>query len=586
MHANLLDQDATAQQGSSSAAIAWRWKGQLHLTVIVKATFAFASEAAMSRAAAQPILGGEAHHGRNPGRSIRFSTDLVPALSRADVLFTGSAHAPPGLATQSLTVRVALFGGQRPLLDKRLLVRDPGGFQQRFPLVYERAGRGEGGLENPFGVAESASPPQIVNPENPRAPAGFGPIARSWPARRRLLGATPRKALDGPIAEIPDAFDWSYFQAAPPDQQTEILRGDEWILLEGLHPTLPFFRTQLPSARARARIHGLGGAGIEEGTELDLRADSLHIDGDEQQCNVVWRAHLALAGEPALAAIRVATGFEAAGEGAVWSAPRGLSLRSEDANRSAEITGAGSPETVALLPGALGASGLAAATPFRPGAAAAAESTAALPPSVRAPAVAIATGTLALDAGSTLALDPGAAMPPIPAPALPFGTLAVMPAREPVAPPRALPFQPAAAAPAIAAPRAPAPPPEHVETGTLVFLADDGAPARSAAALPFAGPFEASTIEDEPTFIASTPVPIAAAAAPEPELPTSDPPVAEIAPLSADRPVVVIAAPASPWAPAPPALPLPPEPPRERPTTPRPSPDLRRNLYSRFERKS
>ena len=39
-------------------------------------------------------------------------------------------------------------------------------------------------------------------------------------------------------AEIPDDFDWSYYQSAPLDQQIERLDGDEWILLQGLDAEL------------------------------------------------------------------------------------------------------------------------------------------------------------------------------------------------------------------------------------------------------------------------------------------------------------------------------------------------------------
>jgi hypothetical protein len=590
MQANLLDQGAIAAPGSVAAAVAWRWQGQLYLSLIAKATFAFAPDAAMTFAEPQPIVGGEVHHGKNPGRSIRFTTDLVPVLARTDVLFTGSAHAPAGLGGRALPVRLAVYTDQRTLLDKHLLVQDPAGFQ-RLPIVYERALRGPDGLENPFGVAEGGSPPQVVDPANPRSPAGFGPIARSWPARRRLLGTTPRKALDGPIAELPDDFDWAYFQAAPPDQQTEILTGDEWILLEGLHPDAPLFRTRLPSVRAMARIHGLSAAGIEEGSQLDLRIEALHIDGDEQRCSLVWRANIPLAGEHVLAAIRVATAVEAGGAPAAWRAPGGLVRGPDDASRNNGPGRAPGAETVALLPGEV-IGNLGASTPFRPAspAAGAPSSTAALPGAHAAPA--LSTGTLSLDASSTLALDPGGPSPVIAAPVLPFGTLAVAPPSEA---PAALPFRPATEAPAIAAPREAAPRP-HVETGTLVFLADDPPRPPSAAPLPFAAPLAPYPIEDEPTLHVDSPgaiVEISAARSPEPEpieileIEPEPEPIVTAAPTPAPAPIAADAPMTSPWAPPPPAAPAPPPaPPRELPTPPRPTPALARSLYSRFDRKS
>ena len=75
-----------------------------------------------------------------------------------------------------------------------------------------------------------------------------------WAARRTLLGKTPRKALDQAIAEIPDDFDFAYFQSAPSDQRCESLRGDEWILLEGLHPSLAVIRSRNRPRPIRTRL--------------------------------------------------------------------------------------------------------------------------------------------------------------------------------------------------------------------------------------------------------------------------------------------------------------------------------------------
>jgi hypothetical protein len=300
----------TSLPGTTVAAMAWRSEGRLHITVIAKATFAFVPEAPMARVDPQEMIRAEVHHEHNPGRSVRLTTDFVPGLGRADVLFTGSAYAHGG-PTVSRTVRLALFDGRRALLDKRLLIRDRAGFE-RMPIVYERAGAGLDAQENP--VAPFGVEPSIVDPSNPQRPAGLGPISRAWPARRRLLGATPRKALDGPIAEIPPGFDWSYFQAAPPDQRVDFLRGDEWIVLEGLHPRAPILRTRLPEARGHAWIHGLAAFGIPKGQPLALRADMLRIDGDEQRCTVVWRHSFPVAGEAALAAVRIVVRTTLAGE--------------------------------------------------------------------------------------------------------------------------------------------------------------------------------------------------------------------------------------------------------------------------------
>ncbi|MFT3768633.1 MAG: DUF2169 domain-containing protein [Minicystis sp.] len=400
-HDNLPE--AIALPGSAAAVVAWRAQGQLQLTVIAKATFAFARDTEMPLGDPQEILRAEVHHGNNPGRSIRFTNDLAPYLGRVDVMFTGAACSTPGQPVQSMAVRLAVFTPERTALDKTLEVRDRNGFE-RIPIVYERAIGGINNQENPVG----SSDPNVVDPAAPQRPAGFGPISRTWPARKRLLGETPRRVLDGPIAEIPAGFDWSYFQAAPLDQRVEALRGDEWILLDGLHPTAPRLQMRLPGARGRARIHGLAAFGVPEGQLLDLRLDTLRIDGDEGRCTVVWRQSVPVPDEAAIAAARIVAGVELPGAPIAW--PETLPERRAAAARSAipemaassvqissvDVEPAGAPVMSTLMTGDEGAA-RSKPLPF-------------LPSNLAAPAIAqapsephehIASGTLALPGDDT-----------------------------------------------------------------------------------------------------------------------------------------------------------------------------------------
>ncbi|WP_437872223.1 DUF2169 domain-containing protein [Sorangium sp. So ce363] len=307
----------TSLPGAEAAAVSWRTQGQRYITIIVKASFAFTPGAAMWRTEPQEILRAEVHHGKNPARSVRFTGDLAPYLGRADVLFTGDAHAPDGAHVECLPVRLAVFGAGGCALDKRLLVRDKKPFQ-RMPLVYEKAARGANGWENPFGIDASDGEARVLDPQDPARPAGLGPIARAWPVRKRLLGKTRRETLEGPNAEIPAGFDWSYFQAAPPDQRTEYLRGDEWIVLENLHPAARRLEMRLPRARGVARIHGLAAPPATGGDIIELSADTLRIDGAEQRCTVVWRQIVPVPDGHALAAVRIAAGVAVDGEELAW----------------------------------------------------------------------------------------------------------------------------------------------------------------------------------------------------------------------------------------------------------------------------
>jgi hypothetical protein len=314
--------DLTAVGPVSLGSAIWRRDGRVHVTLIVKASFGFVPDGAMTVGQPDEIVRAEVHHLKNPARSVRFTSDLAPYLARADVTLVGHAVAPRGQPATAGAVRLALFR-DRALLDKTIQVRGDAGPAgplpfDRIPLVYERAFGGIGRDENPFGTGAgpSETPPNLVDPRDPERPACFAPLSRAWPARRRAIDPAVRSALEKPIAEIPGDFDWAYFQSAPPDQQIGYLAGDEWVVLEGVHPTSPRVQSRLPGARAAARVFGLGDAAA--GQPLVLVADTLRIDADELCCSVVWRGSFPVPSEAALAAVRVMGGVDLPGQPLVW----------------------------------------------------------------------------------------------------------------------------------------------------------------------------------------------------------------------------------------------------------------------------
>jgi uncharacterized protein YjbI with pentapeptide repeats len=266
---------------------------------------------------------------RRPSGSLEEAKETAPYLPNVGIVLSGHAHAPPTQPVTSTTVRLAI-ARERRLLDKTLHVfgeRTPAAAMspqpfQKMPLVYERAHGGAGNPENPAGAA---SLPSIVDPGDPRRPAGFGPIARHWPARRRLLGSFDERALEAPVAEIPEGFDWRYFQSAPADQQLERLHGDEWLVLDGMHPTLPRLQTRLPSAVARARWSLMTAAGSYQGHPIELRADTLVIDADRRLCSLIWRGCFVLERADAAPWVRIVAGVELPGQAIRWPEPPSVS---------------------------------------------------------------------------------------------------------------------------------------------------------------------------------------------------------------------------------------------------------------------
>ncbi len=310
---------------AAAATVVSRWRGQLRVTAVAKATFGFAANGEMPLLPPVAIVAGEVHHGKNPTRSIMASSELAPHLERVDVLFCGHAHAASDAPAPRVPVRLALATDGGVLLDKRLEVigdrasaaAPPKPFQ-KMPIVYERALGGPGFADNPIGVGKAAGGgplPNVVHADAARAgeTAGFGPIAASWPQRKRLLEGYPPKSLQQPIAEIPDELSWTYFQAAPKDQQLDHLPPRAWIVLEGVHPKYPMLQMRLPPVRAVARI--LAGEGQQT---LELGADTLFIDADAEHCTVCWRGSVPVAGADDLANLVVAIGIDALGQPLAW----------------------------------------------------------------------------------------------------------------------------------------------------------------------------------------------------------------------------------------------------------------------------
>jgi len=319
--------DITALGLAAAETVLWQMAGRLHVTVVVKASFAFTLDEGMTRLEPEEILRAEVHHNKNPMRSVRMTGDLAPFQPFCDVVLTGHACAPAGATVEALSARLVVFRDV-PLIDKTLTVRgDAKGAEtvpfDRIPLMYERSYGGIGWEENPLGVGagagKSAKSPNLFDPTDPTRVAGFGPISRGWPARKRLLGAADRKALDLPIAEVPAGFDWTYYQAAPLDQRAEYLTGNEWVILDGMNPLHEHIQSYLPATRAFARIYGVADGG--SGHLLPLMADILRIDTDTLTCSVTWRASFPVQGEGALGAVTIFAGVESDGHPLAWPAP-------------------------------------------------------------------------------------------------------------------------------------------------------------------------------------------------------------------------------------------------------------------------
>ena len=205
------------------------------MTVVCRATFLLEPGRAILAPVQHLPVAGDRGYPDGSGRGLYAPSDRVPVKPRADVVVVWGSSAP-----QPLAGRLAIGD-----IDKR-------------------------------GEARS-----------------FEPVAATVPSRAALLGQVPnggRRPDDWEGRVVPEELDAAYFNAAPPDQQLEGLRGDERILLGNLHPAHAELVTCLPGLRPFAIVEG---AALPP-RRLALRADTLWIDCSRGIAAVVWRGQVPL----------------------------------------------------------------------------------------------------------------------------------------------------------------------------------------------------------------------------------------------------------------------------------------------------
>jgi len=127
-------------------------------------------------------------------------------------------------------------------------------------------------------------------------PAGLGVRPKSHPLRRALMGTIDAAFIQSGQA-LPSDFDFAIWNAAPPDQQTGFLAGDEVIELTNLSAHDGVGAVRDPSGNTVLRL-ALSGhlcyalVRLDDGgfLELPLSVDTVLVEPESHTLTLVWRA--------------------------------------------------------------------------------------------------------------------------------------------------------------------------------------------------------------------------------------------------------------------------------------------------------
>lgn len=243
------------------------------LSVIVKMTLAVGGDE--PEPAARSELCFDAMPAFGTPSELDYPSDFVPRKRFVDLILTGHAFAPkPSLI---IPAAIALYSGEKRLFEKRF-----------FALAAQPS------------TAIPLSSSYLRTEQSPAsAPVSVRPLSPWSESRARRIGRLPLGIHGGPLVALSPDFDFSVFNAAPPDQCLDPRLMDPALglsfLLEGLHPQKPAFRFQLPAERPRVyALPASPSSGASGLREIPLACDTLWINTDTSHCTMVFRGTMVL----------------------------------------------------------------------------------------------------------------------------------------------------------------------------------------------------------------------------------------------------------------------------------------------------
>lgn len=154
---------------------------------------------------------------------------------------------------------------------------------------------------------------KLTDAEQQQMVVGFGVCAKSHPERHKYLGKTDEDYLTriqhakNAQDMIPEGFDFAIWNSAYSDQQTEHLKGNEWIKLTNLCaadiPAASINKsgdTELTLYLPESLVTLITQSNYENypDAEVPMKLDTVVIKPDEQKVNLVWRGIIAASYDP------------------------------------------------------------------------------------------------------------------------------------------------------------------------------------------------------------------------------------------------------------------------------------------------
>ena len=259
-----------------------------------------------------PVTGcGDVAPDGNPAHGISYASDWVPHKPFGEFMAVGTAYSPSPTGSVAYQVRMQVGNASKSLdvigdrvWNTSLLGRHspgPASPVKAVPLDYAHAW---GGPKYPYdpvgrGFRTDAMPNLEVPGDHAlkyaaeAQPAGFAPIPPSWPQRSAKLRGPDGQWRRHRWPWLPEQFDYTFFNAAPPDQWIDgFFRGDESLQFDNMHPEHAVYTTRLPGMRARCFVTKRQGDDDSQPAslcEVPLSLDTLWVDMDQEKLTLVWR---------------------------------------------------------------------------------------------------------------------------------------------------------------------------------------------------------------------------------------------------------------------------------------------------------